>query len=123
MTARRRKWVIVGMLALLTAAMGSWWVGRRGPEMRLELRFLGYTNEAVGRLISNPIETPGVSESAEGSPPPSTYALVLATNSGGVTLLLPVSYYAMHGDDARWRGDFVFSSAYNLPRVLQPGET
>src|SRR5262245_20305177 len=94
MTTRRWKWSLAAALLVLAVA-GAWWIGWSGPEMRLELRFLSYTNESARRFLdytNEPGSIPGgLPEGAQVWAASLYYALVLATNSGGVPLELYAS--------------------------------
>lgn len=124
MTTRRKKWLIAAALLVLAAVVGWWWVRRSGPEVRLELRFLSYTNEPVRRVISYDYEEGEVSVSV----PPSSYAFVLATNSGTAEVQVfgqvHMSNLVNVGGTLRDGDGFVRpSSQQKLPRILKPGES
>lgn len=98
--------------------------------MRLELRFLSYSNETVGRFLGYSNQTvgiPGLPEGAQVWQPSLSYALVLVTNCGGVAVELYPSVngtnYVPVGGTLRLRDGFVGPSGQNLPRILKPGET
>lgn len=129
MTARRRKLLIAAALLVLAAAL-AWWVGRSGPEMRLELRFLSYTNETVGRFLSytnQPVGIPGLPEGAQVWQASLFNALVSVTNCGGVAVELSPGVNGTNvvtvGGTLRLRDGFLGPSGQNLPRILKPGET
>ena len=122
------------MATLLVLAAGAlaWWVGRSGPEMRMELRFLDYTNETVGRFLcytNQAGDIPGLPEGAQGKVwvPSLLLARVLATNSGEVPLELYASVnmtnYVTTGGSLQLRDGFASPSGQNLPRILKPGES
>lgn len=129
MIERRKKWIIAAMLLGLAGAVGVWSVCHPGPEMRLELRFLSYTNERVGQFLRYTNETgiPGLPEVVQVWQPPDFYALVLVTNTGGIALELGAGVNATNyitvGGTYRPRGGFESPSNQNLPRTLKPGET
>ena len=117
MTRRRRKLLIVASLVLILGAAA--WLGQSGPEMKVELHFLRYTNE--------PVLMTGLPEGAQVWPTSLCHALVLATNSGGVAVELYASVnmtnYVTNGSSFKLRDGFVGPSGRNMPRILKPGET
>ena len=132
MAERRRKWVAMATLLVLVAGALAWWVGRSGPQMRMELRFLSYTNETVGQFLSYTNQSGDTSGLPEGAvvqvwSPSLLFARVLATNSGEVPLELSAGVNATNvvttGGTFQLRDGFASPSGQNMPRILKPGES